>query len=45
MRHIEAVTVARAVTTGDKIDPAGSVFLQVWAAVMAWILLGAFGKE
>ena len=45
MRHIEPVTVARAVATGGKIDPAGAVFLQVWAAVMSWILLGAFGKE
>ena len=45
MRHVNRVTVARAVATEDKMDPAGAVFLQVWAAVMAWILLGAFGKE
>ncbi|MCX5758226.1 MAG: hypothetical protein NTU83_06915 [Candidatus Hydrogenedentes bacterium] len=43
MRHIKHITVAKA--SAEKIDPAGSVFLQIWAVVMTTILMGAFGMK
>jgi hypothetical protein len=44
MSHLKPVTKPSASIPGKAIDPAGAVFLQIWAAVMMFILTGAFGK-
>lgn len=46
MLHFRLVSAGRRVTAPDKaIDPAGAIFLQVWFAVMTFILSGAFGGK
>ena len=45
MTHIKKVSVAAASSDGGKFDPAGAVFLQIWAVVFAFILQGALGSK
>ncbi len=40
MKHIKAITVTKA-----SIDPGGQIFLQIWLAVVGWMITSAVGDK
>jgi len=45
MRHVRKISLAKASVGEKDMDPAGMVFIQIWASVMSMILVGAFGGK
>lgn len=45
MRHVKKISLAKANTSEKGMDPAGYIFLQIWASVMSMMLFGAFGGK
>lgn len=40
MKHVRTLTMQKA-----SIDPAGQIFLQIWLAVVSWMLTSAVGDK
>jgi hypothetical protein len=45
MVHIKSVTISKAAVAEKQMDPAGTIFLSIWAFVFMWILMGAFSDK
>jgi hypothetical protein len=45
MRHVRKLSEVKVPVPDKAMDPAGAIFLQIWAAVMGAILFGAFGGK